>query len=141
MRSRTCIGALFLLPLTLAACGTDDTDPAEPTHRMDATVETGAPPPPPATIDLTPDPTTGALNPHDVENAVRAHASAELAGTTLTHNHHIDVHCLTGGPPLIHPATTLCHAQVSAPELATYTTSYGVVLTDTPGRILITPHY
>jgi len=141
MRSRTRIGALLLLPLTLAGCGTDDTDHDEPPHRMDATLETGTPPPPPVTIDLTPDPTTGVLNAHDVENAVRAHASGELAGTTLAHNHHIDVHCLTGGPPLIYPAAVLCRAQISAPELATYTSSYGVVLTDTPGQILITHYY
>ncbi|MGF7120637.1 hypothetical protein [Rhodococcus sp. AG1013] len=52
---------------------------------------------------------TGALAPKDIENAVRSQAATDLATDGIQAS--VDnVQCLTGGPPLIYPATTLCHA-------------------------------
>lgn len=97
-------------------------------------------PPPPAIAQLTSDPATGALNPRDVEDAVRTHAAAGLTADGI--NGQVDsVRCLTGGPPLIYPATTLCHTEISAPDVASYTSSFGVILTDTPGQIIITDYW
>lgn len=49
--------------------------------------------------------------------------------------HTVDnVQCLTGGPPLIYPATTLCHATINSLDI---TLTYGIAITDTPGHISI----
>ncbi|WP_346923059.1 hypothetical protein [Glutamicibacter creatinolyticus] len=89
---------------------------------------------PPPTAQLIPHPDTGALAATDIENAVRNQAAADFA-TNGTPAPIDNVQCLTGGPPLIYPATTLCHATINNLDL---TLTYGIAITDTQGHISIT---
>ncbi|WP_031937147.1 hypothetical protein [Prescottella defluvii] len=130
MRPRTCLAAL-LLPLALTSCG--DTEPDQPTIKMEIAEDEPPVFTPPPTAQLLPNPDTGALAPTDIENAVRSQAATDLttSGVPAAID---DVQCLTGGPPLIYPATTLCHATSNSLDM---TLTYGIAITDNQGHISI----
>lgn len=137
MRSPAYIGVL-LLALALSACGTTD---AEPTARL---VPGGRNLPPvgqqpPVTVALTPDPGTGALDLHDIEDAVHIQAAADLV-SDRTHISHVQ--CLTEASPLVYPATADCTVAVDLPDHgARLSHAYSVTLTDHEGHIAIKRGY
>ncbi len=133
MRPRLCLAAL-LLALALTARG--DTEPDQPRYRIDVSVDGPPAPTPPPTVQLRPDPDTGALAAHDIENAVRTLATADIA-TDGVKGTIENVRCLTGGLPLVFPTTALCDATIDS-QGVTLTYTYGIRITDTQGHIAIT---